>query len=833
MEARKRAEQNGSHVDGLEGDQRWRKGSDGEVQKANGTLGMQRRPTVPVGEGDAGGTQRKGSVKSTGEGRKDISDGFDAINVSAPTDSKVISNKGALLVFKHVRSIRGRARQEYGKIHGVLGPYYNDLVESDGSDCLVFQKFDKPEDQAQMLAQLKTFSKSDFSLGWHDRETKIDEAISVFENAALREFRQGYENTNIDGQMRQYAHVLGILNDGQAGIDLFIHHNHLVTQKERFGSPMACIDGQGGINLSRTAGFFDRVSMGWTEEVAIIDRAFPPSAKVTAPFLDKIGTDIISPFLTTLFDEIHERNVESYLKAVSGTFAQSLQLARDLRPSSTSGDEFYDGVERVLCQVFEPHIDLYLAEELDFFRKRSEAEVDNWDRTLSEQAASTESFYMSNVNRVQDKRDFLTSFKKVVMMPVNILPSLPTFSSKPATAKALVNGESLESGSTALSTTPSRPSTPIPGNRSSIITPDRSSTPITIEAPTTELAARAAIMNAKLEGIRSLFSLEVALNIVHTAKGSLERAAQFVKLDGQSGKSAQAQCECIFILLLQVLGVRHVQSGFDKAVSHLSNYNPREQAEHNAEAVEPLVTFLELVNVGDLIQQMLDVFYEQELVATKITDRNDFLNPAVKEKKKFEQMLDERVAAGLNKGIDVLMENVDYILSTAQPPTDFNPVDDTVSDIGPTATSLRVIESVSSHTKMLTGSTDKSLLDVFNAEVGLRLFTSLTKHLKRQRISTAGSIRLIADMNAYFGYIATLKNPDLLQYFTALREVSQIYLIDGALAKEMAEVIADGERWRGVFRAEEVYEFAERRADWYQVRRGVERAMYGIGCCVM
>jgi recyclin-1 len=105
--------------------------------------------------------------------------------------------------------------------------------------------------------------------------------------------------------------------------------------------------------------------------------------------------------------------------------------------------------------------------------------------------------------------------------------------------------------------------------------------------------------------------------------------------------------------LLQVLGGRHVKVGFDKAVEHLSKYDPREVEHHTAAGVAPLVTFLELVNVGDLIQQMVDVFYEQELVAQQLTDRNDFLNPAVKEKKKFEQMLDERVAAGLNKGIDV------------------------------------------------------------------------------------------------------------------------------------------------------------------------------------
>jgi recyclin-1 len=36
-------------------------------------------------------------------------------------------------------------------------------------------------------------------------------------------------------------------------------------------------------------------------------------------------------------------------------------------------------------------------------------------------------------------------------------------------------------------------------------------------------------------------------------------------------------------------------------------------------------------------------------------DRTDFLNPVVKEKKNFEQKtIDRYVAAGLNKGIDVL-----------------------------------------------------------------------------------------------------------------------------------------------------------------------------------
>lgn len=88
-------------------------------------------------------------------------------------------------------------------------------------------------------------------------------------------------------------------------------------------------------------------------------------------------------------------------------------------------------------------------------------------------------------------------------------------------------------------------------------------------------------------------------------------------------------------------------------------------------------------------------------------------------------------------------------------------------------------------------------------------------------------------MNHYFKFVQTLRNNELLLYFKAFRELAQIYLIDKSDAKELATVIADGDRFHGIWRAEEVYEFAERRADWYQVKPDVERAMYGVGCSVM
>lgn len=687
-----------------------------------------------------------------------VTDGFDAIVLSSgrPGDANPpynpMDNALKLKIFSQSRSVRGFGREEYGKVHGALAPLYSDALRSrTHTDAFVFRTYRDPDQQAQMLSNLVRFANSDTAQGWQQREHKLRDLVKAFETAVSREFEHGLVDGDIDGKIRKYAHVLASLNGGQKAVDMFLSRTRILSDKRSLGNPMDCLDEKtlGTVSLEWAHRFFSNLSAAFNEQVTIVDRVFPTSVGVVIPFLEKIGKEVISDYLTILFDEAHRMGVDSYLKSVSTTYEQSLDFAKSLRPTNESGDEFYETVDQVIANIFEPHIDLYLKEELKFFKERSESQVGEWERQLSEQDASMTTMYMSNVNRQADKKDFLTSFKKVVMMPVNVLPTFPIsspFSGKPATAKALVNDETLETLKPPGSQGPTRPSTPgiVNGTALSI---NRASTPLQ-EPPTTELAAKAAIMASRLEGICSLFSIEVALNLVHAAKSSIERAAVFVKLGGQYGIDARKQCELIFILLLQILGSRHIKSGFDQAVDHLSKYKPREASEHGQSGVTPLVTFLELVNVGDLIQQMVDVFYEQELISKKLTNRDDFLDPAVKEKKRFEQMLDERVAAGLNKGIEVLMAEVEYICATTQKPEDYNPGTSSgtnfeVMDIGPTKTALKIVEVVSSHTKMLVGSTDKNMLDVFNQEVGLRLFTALCKHLKMQRISVNGSIKLI------------------------------------------------------------------------------------------
>lgn len=134
----------------------------------------------------------------------------------------------------------------------------------------------------------------------------------------------------------------------------------------------------------------------------------------------------------------------------------------------------------------------------------------------------------------------------------------------------------------------------------------------------------------------------------------------------------------------------------------------------------PLMDFFELVHVADLILQMVQVYYAEEMC--KHIDKMDFLNEANKEKKAFERMIDDGVAAGLDKSIEVLIGQVEYILTTLQLPTDYNPEENTDLELQPTKACREAVTCLTTHTKMLIGCTDKHTLDVFFQEIGLRLF---------------------------------------------------------------------------------------------------------------
>lgn len=128
--------------------------------------------------------------------------------------------------------------------------------------------------------------------------------------------------------------------------------------------------------------FFTRLSALLHEQADVIDRVFPATVNVMIPFLERVAEDVISEFITPILDEAHDRDIEQYLKAVAGIYHQLLEFAKTIKATNGSGEKFPEEVMKIMGRVFEAHVDLYLQDELDYFRKKCETEVDSWEKKV-------------------------------------------------------------------------------------------------------------------------------------------------------------------------------------------------------------------------------------------------------------------------------------------------------------------------------------------------------------------------------------------------------------------------------------------------------------------
>lgn len=360
-----------------------------------------------------------------------------------------------------------------------------------------------------------------------------------------------------------------------------------------------------------------------------------------------------------------------------------------------------------------------------------------------------------------------------------------------------------------------------------------------------------------LQRMQLLLSLDVALQMIHLDRDSLKRVETFSACPGQTGAKVRNAIEEIAVCFLRCLVERHVTPGFEKAIKQVQGWYPSAHAKKQRdcskgdrdanekagssrvrngeeEHVEPLVHFFELVHVGDTISQMVQVYFDQEL--SRHIDRTDFLNAVVREKKRFESSLDEAVATGLNAGVDLLMSEAEHIITTHQDPRDFYPETGKDMDLGnPTEACSEAIDCLETHCRLLVGCADKSILEVFWQEIGLRLHSILCKHLKRQIISLDGGFKVIADLNAYHGFVSTLKQPSLMVYFDGLKMLGNVFIIDNP--RELAQLVRDASLFRGTLTPDDVYEFLQARCDFKAIERAVDKEMFGFkmseDCVVM
>jgi recyclin-1 len=112
---------------------------------------------------------------------------------------------------------------------------------------------------------------------------------------------------------------------------------------------------------------------------------------------------------------------------------------------------------------------------------------------------------------------------------------------------------------------------------------------------------------------------------------------------------------------------------------------------------------------------------------------------------------------------------------------------------------------------------------VYLSEVGIRLFGTIIKHLKRFSVSAAGGLQVISDFNAYYSWVSSLNmsSSDTLQLFAVLKELGNMYIVDAAGLKQ---IIHDqqSQRFRDALKTEDLLELVALRTDWKQIKNKVE-----------
>ncbi|KDE09280.1 hypothetical protein MVLG_00598 [Microbotryum lychnidis-dioicae p1A1 Lamole] len=711
-------------------------------------------------------------------------------------------------------------------------------------------------------------------------------AMDFFESALLAEFERA--DTKGDEQaMKEKAYVLWELNQSPSVIQVFMQKREIFYDQShdplknltKLTSPEGHISD--GIDFTAMDTYMRYVLKTVQRDGSLLARAFPPEADVLIFYIERIANDVISDYITTLLSSAQDLPHPLFLLATAATFGQVYRLVEmtlSIEPKSPLVTR--SRAEDVIFKMFEPLMDDYLTEEGEWIREVLEGICSEWDAKTASSLAISDPTFLASANPAQVKKNVLAGFAKVLLLPVTIIPKTAEYGLQAITIGAtgafntFANlGSQLGSvsgGHKSGTRTPSASSfavtsaTPVLMDDPNVVVPpplsnttaalesttsawggdDPNSTspssnpslkpsfdhngslgPDSRRSSTTTLPHSRSTTDpssSRYDRMQLLLSLDTALQLIQADRDCLKRIQTFAKYPGIYGRKVRDAIEEVFIVLLQTLGEKHVVPAFRQATKSMGLY--RAQDHEGEGSVAPLVQFFELVHIGDTIQQMVEVYFEKEMVA--YIDRRDFLNVVIREKKKFESSLDDAVAQGLNAGVNILMHQVEHIITTQQSRSDYCPPGQAEMELNSTRACANAIETLTTHCDMLRGSTDKQILEVFHQEVGIRLHGILLKHLKRCTVSIDGGFTLIADLNAFHSFVQSLRQPTVTAYFASLKMVGELFIVDSP--KELGALVRDVSRYEGTLSADDLYEIVQRRADWRQIESQVEKQLFGL-----
>lgn len=278
--------------------------------------------------------------------------------------------------------------------------------------------------------------------------------------------------------------------------------------------------------------------------------------------------------------------------------------------------------QSVILNLFDQHMEDYLSEETDYAKMTIEAACDEWSSSNHPMSATRNAQVFvgaSGENAALAKRTFISSFGKALMLPVTVgTQAVGAVTVGAFNAVGKLGQLTIQNGSAAQAA----PSEPIVMSMGQPL--QQSDRVETLADP---------------HKMQQLLSLDLALQMIQAALESLQRVQSFAVYpsSNSTGIKVRDAIEEIFISLLQILAERHMVPAFVEYVSNavsveqrtltlppiraekqMTAFNPADEQDGDQGQVAPLAQFFELVHVGDTIGQMIQVFYDKEMVCLSL-----------------------------------------------------------------------------------------------------------------------------------------------------------------------------------------------------------------------
>ncbi|PTN14302.1 Rcy1p [Saccharomyces cerevisiae] len=768
-------------------------------------------------------------------------------------------DQNSLRIFELYKSFTAQnSKKIFVKFYRCYNSYARKLYNNNLANFFPTSYSNDPLKQTKILNFIKKYNfsnKNDIET-FTRIETNFNILREIFINSVLKESELNYQSNNLAAVAR-FMKILLISNEESNAIEFFKSKADLPpsltvlpSNDELFWAEQPREEDSGGstviFNSKNLDTFLNQLRDFLNEKIKLADilfkDEFPVILQFIESFIQDILLDILNNILLSYSEFLKENGKDSkanYECVPELYFTFIKKFDTELNDSVNAGANFRKVVRDLLNLYLEPFVVNYMNQTTRVFESFINSQLANYDTQVQDkQREQNAKIY----NTLKDQTDASSASNNELPNDLSIITetskTVPEADSKPSTIHQSVHSTDISNDKLDFLSSFTK-IFKFSNNENQRLKQQL------------QLAYNLNLISNNLQNIKSLISLDLCYKMLQETSEKTDQIYKFHTIESLL-PLIKLRCQEIFKILITQLNKNHVKPAFEKAILLLQKYNPNEieqiEIKFNSLSpantqVEPLVQFTELINIGDIILQMISIFYKNELIPKKIIDKNkDFLNDVIQLKKNFETSIDDFVAEGLNIGINKLMDEISFVFKTLQLPDDYNPPppsrNSPIRDIKPTKCAIRVVELLSNHCFLLTGATDKGTIDVYQQEIGERFFNEIVKHLKKCFISTEGAIWLICDLNYFYDFIANkLKQKNVVPYFVGLKSIGQLYIISGKDSKELGKLISDLGKFNGIFTQEEIYEFVQRRSDWVRVRKDVEKVIFSdpllaimVGC---